>query len=241
MNKPMLIMICLTLLHHSPASGGEYRLSNGWPTGIHAHIYSMPEEQKADCKRIEQALNLKSFDKPALCHIARNSTNEQIRKIDWTPLDEDRVLKFAKLDEQLSRKSQGHEFNWTAEREKFYKDKMAKGQLSASVANIPFFENSTDVKIVKISFGICHDDTESYHERYLYSFDGDHFNLVSKTFNSNEVFLFNNQTYIVSHTTRSRDDSFEYKLTPPQKIIFINKPTLYGGHSRKHCRFIFWD
>lgn len=240
MIKPPLMLIFLTLLHDA-AFAGEYKLSNGWPTGIHAHIYSLPEEQKADCRKIGQALNLKSFNKPAMCRVARNSSSEQIRTIEWTPLSENDVLSFAKLNYELSRKNSGNEYSWTAEREKFHKDKLAAGKLLAFSADIPLFEKSRDIKVVKVTSGICNDDTENYYESYLYSHDGDHFKLISRTFNANEIFILNNETYIVSHTERKHDDSFEYTLNPPQKIIFINKPALHSGHSRKYCRFIFWD
>lgn len=241
MIKPPLMLIFLTLLYHGTAFAGEYKLSNGWPTGIHAHIYSLPEEQKADCRKIGQALNLKSFNKPVMCRVTRNSSSEQIRTVEWAPLSEDDVLSFAKLNYEFSRKNSGNEFSWTAEREKFHKDKLAAGNLLAFSADIPLFDKSRDVKVVKVTSGTCNDDTEKYYESYLYLEEDQQYAQIREVFYANEIFFLNDQAYMISHTTRHKDDSFQYRLDPPQKIIFISKPARQSSYSRKYCRFIFWD
>lgn len=217
---------------------GQYKISNGWPTGVRNHIYTLPEEEKQKCRVLGKMLALEKMSKPARCEIVDNHEKRKDIGVEWLKVSDEEALNFAKtVREQKS----GVNNSWSEEVKQGILKDIKTQTLVVSKSYFDLFHDGHEVEVLKFETGTCSDSHQpSLRVEYAFRNKDGELSVLSGLGNPNEVFIWRDRGYFVSHSDRSWDDSFEYKLEPEQPVIFIHRVSSRDTFSRM-CRFIFWD
>lgn len=217
------LIIILVSLYVTEVYAGEYIASKGWPTGIRTHIYTLPEEGYTKCKSLGELLNISSrVDKPYTCGALSGEISSDIIVPAWekaTNKINSILYSFSKAD--------------------FESKNMITNQTSV------YDTNRKKITLYKQNSSQCKDKNND-HSRGRFAFLNNNGNTIHELRGlgiPSDIFLYKDKTYLISYSERDWDDSFKYKLSSPQSVIYLHELYRRSEQSQlRHiisCRFLY--
>ena len=120
----------------------------------------------------------------------------------------------------------------TADEEKIFNN-LINEVVVVSKSNFSLTQDGKSVVVIRSVYGSCDKSGGSdVSVKYAYLDDGK-IKLLTGLGQPNEAFLLEGGSYFISHSERDFDDSFEYRLEPPQPEIYIHYVSRRGGFGIK--------
>jgi len=241
------------IINTTSAYGDEYKLSDGW--SLRGQHYSIPDHQKNKCKDIlTNVLPLIELKTPVHCGLLNKINIPTESKIAWIkpPLQKAAYIKALMFKEKITEKGLNKEI-----------DRMKKEYRVIEVATIPFYKQLalttpnneykkvTEATLIKFSLRSCNKKTKFSsikHKPIVYfgiAFKKDLTDIqIIKGGTKEEAFLWEDNLYFASISSRVYDDTYQRVFFPDQPVIYIQY--IYQGREGKsiisvrQCRLLYW-
>ena len=232
----------------APAVAGQYRLSNGWPSGIGAQFMSMSQSDVPLCEAVEHALLARGdLPTPFMCEtpLVESGTSELARPA-WFPLSEHRLAETAERLEALSRQAYGRRApaDESGALAKGIERRIEAGEVTINIAKVPNLEHRGEITVLRYQRGRCTKDNwlDAGRIEFFRSDTADLSQLekIRGPSAPSDAFVFRGELYFYAATIRQFDDSSRHKLAKPQSAIYISK--MYDEtHYVAACRLLYWE
>ncbi len=247
----------LAVLMASNVCAGEYRLSKGWPIGIGARIFTMPPGQEKECQRLaSEALRLSNATEPLKCGLLEATGVPQLRP-NWSRVEGDKAFILYEKLQTLYETRTGPNLPrspWTEQQRQALRNAIANGDTVVESCRVPLYGDGQEVTLIRrVGYVTQHqpEHCNNAPDWMLNSVmwgriaDNGDVGLLSGLGRASEAFLWTGRVYLISYSTRDFDDSFRYRLKPPQPEIYVHVMRR-GQHPGENiympqCRFLYWD
>ena len=232
----------------APAGAGQYRLSNGWPSGIGAQFIAMSQRDVPLCKAVTRALVTRGdLSTPFMCEtpLAERSAGE-LARLAWSPLPKHRLAEIAGRLEVLSRHAYGRSapVGESGALANGINRGIEAGELTISIAKVPNLEHRGEITVLRYQRSRCTNDNwlDAGRIEFFRSDTADLSRLekIRGLGVPSDAFVFRGELNFYAATVRQFEDSSQHKLAKPQAAIYIFK--MYDkAHYVAACRLLYWE
>ncbi len=234
---------------------GEYRLSKGWPTGHGVSIFTLSPEQEKECRKLaSDALHLSRAKEPPRCGLL-DATGVQKLRPNWSRVEQDRAVILWETLTVLRERPYGRTVPGAGTEQ--YRDTirkaLASGDIVVESSRVPLYGNGKEFTLIRGRQSLteylperCGQAPDWVLRSTKWSFVNDkgEVELLSGLANPQDALVWHGRLYLISHSERDWDDSFRYRLVPPQPEIYVHVvdrgPGFSGNSYHQQCRYLFW-
>jgi hypothetical protein len=255
--RPMRVLIAVICLAAPCAGiGGEYKVTDAWPSGLGEHFSSMQPGDRPICfavKNATQAIGARRT--PITCGVPEFYNSSTLVRPEWLPVDGTRTLDLAKTLERLFEDS----LHWSTslwDKPEFQAGMAARLRahtLTTSTARVVLaghneFSNLTgpgdkNALILRYERWGCSESPNIAGPRVLFFLaEGEGFaslKLLHGLGDPDDLFLFDRQAYFTSRSERTVDSHWK-PLKQPQPILFVHNVS-NEEYFNQICNLIYWD